>query len=337
MDRIAFIIGTDFIYWSSVIVSLGALTAVFAFLGFYLGRSKNALAAFLLLPLAAVGSLYLSRLLHWYCRTDAYESLNAAMTQLPNGGFALLGAFAACLLAAGILRLLGICKDLPKMLDAMALAGCAGIAVGRLAPLFSTADRGMIIPGMTSLPWVFPVNNAVTGEPEYRLATFMLQAMVAAALFVGLLLFERCSRKRKDGDTCLIFLLIYSCSQVVLDSTRYDSLFFRTNGFVSIVQIVCALTMAAVIVVFSVRLVKNRGFQGWYVGLWLGELAMMGLAGYMEYHVQRHGDQAAFAYTLMSLALLTLIAMTLALRLMAGRKNRTIARRRADGRSARRS
>lgn len=337
MDRIAFIIGTDFIYWSSVIVSLGALTAVFAFLGFYLGRSKNVLAAVLLLPLAAVGSLYLSRLLHWYCRTDAYESLHAAMTQLQNGGFALLGAFAACLLAAGLLRLLKICKNLPKMLDAMALAGCAGIAVGRLAPLFSTADRGMIIPGVTKLPWVFPVNNAVTGEPEYRLATFMLQAMVAAALFVGLLAFELSSRRRKDGDTCLIFLLIYSCSQVVLDSTRYDSLFFRTNGFVSIVQIVCALTMAAVIVAFSIRLVKNRGFRGWYVGLWLGQLAMMGLAGYMEYHVQRHGDQAAFAYTIMSIALLVLIGMTLALRQMAGQKNQTIARRTASGRSARRS
>ncbi len=330
MDRIAFIIGTDFIYWSSVILSLGALTAVFAFLGFYLGRSNNALAAVLLLPLAAVGSLYLSRLLHWYCHTDAYESLHAAMTQLQNGGFALLGAFAACALAACLLRILRICKNLPEMLDAMALAGCAGIAVGRLAPLFSTADRGMILQGVTSLPWVFPVNNAVTGEPEYRLATFMLQAMVAAALFVGLVVFELCSRRRRDGDTCLIFLLIYSCSQVVLDSTRYDSLFFRTNGFVSIVQIVCALAMAAVIVVFSIRLVKNRGFRGWYVGLWLGQLAVIGLAGYMEYHVQRHGDQAAFAYTVMSIALLTLIALTLALRLIAGRKNQTVAQQAAS-------
>jgi hypothetical protein len=29
-------------------------------------------------------------------------------------------------------------------------------------------------------------------------------------------------------------------------------------------------------------------------------LAMMGVAGYMEYYVQRHGTEAAFAYTVMS-------------------------------------
>ena len=33
----------------------------------------------------------------------------------------------------------------------------------------------------------------------------------------------------KDGDTFLLFLLMYGASQVVLDSTRYDSLHFRSN------------------------------------------------------------------------------------------------------------
>ena len=35
MDRIAFIYGATFIYWSSIIVTLGALTAVFVFLSLY--------------------------------------------------------------------------------------------------------------------------------------------------------------------------------------------------------------------------------------------------------------------------------------------------------------
>ena len=53
--------------------------------------------------------------------------------------------------------------------------------------------------------------NAVSGAVEYRLATFMLQSLVALLLFVGLGLFYIRGNKRKNlknGDTCLIFLLI---------------------------------------------------------------------------------------------------------------------------------
>ena len=56
--------------------------------------------------------------------------------------------------------------NLPQMLDCMAVAGCAGIAVGRLACFFNSADRGQIIASTQSLPWVYPVTNAVSGAME---------------------------------------------------------------------------------------------------------------------------------------------------------------------------
>ena len=37
--------------------------------------------------------------------------------------------------------------------------------------------------------------------------------------------------------------------------------------------------------------------------LWVLSAAGLGAAGYMEYYVQRHGSQAAFAYSVMSAAL----------------------------------
>ena len=40
-------------------------------------------------------------------------------------------------------------------------------------------------------------------------------------------------------------------------------------------------------------------------------LGMMGLAGYMEYYVQRHGNEAAFAYSIMSASLLLVILLVL--------------------------
>ena len=40
-------------------------------------------------------------------------------------------------------------------------------------------------------------------------------------------------------------------------------------------------------------------------------LPLLGIAGYMEYHVQRHGDQRIFAYTVMSVCLAAVVAMTI--------------------------
>lgn len=313
MEKIAFFAGESTYYWSSVVLTLAALTTILLFWSLYLGKDGNAVAAFGVVPLAIALSLFFGRLIHWYCRTDSYDSFFAAMAPFSPGGYALLGVFAGCALAAAITRLVCFHRNLPQMLDCMAVSGCAGIAAGRLASFFGSSDRGQIINATHSLPWVYPVTNAVSGATEYRLATFVLQAMVALALFI-ILLRVFLPRRRRDGDTTLIFLLLYGASQIVLDSTRYDKLFFRSNGFVSIVQVLGALGLLLVIVIFSVRMVKARGFRGWNVLMWIGIAACIGGAGFMEYYVQRHGDLAAFSYSIMSICLLAAVLLTLLMR-----------------------
>lgn len=322
MDRIAFIINETFIYWSSVILTLAAVVAICFFLSFYLKKSGNGLAAACMVPLSLLTSLYFARWIHWYCSADSYESMSAALSDLTVGNFALMGVFAACILCALLLRLVHIHKNLPEMLDCLALAGSAGIAIGRLACLFNTADRGMIMTNYTSLPVAYSVTNAVTGVVEYRLATFMFQAITTGIIFVGLWLFWKVSKKRKDGDICLIFALTYGACQILLDSTRYDSLFMRSNGFISIVQILGCVGMVLATVLFSVRMVKAMKFRGWHILFWVGVLACLGGTGYMEYYVQRHGDQASFAYSIMAVCLAAAIVLVLAIRLLAVRAER---------------
>jgi hypothetical protein len=131
--------------------------------------------------------------------------------------------------------------------------------------------------------------------------------MVTGVIFLVLLAAWLVGRKGKqlpDGEITLRFLMLYGAAQALLDSTRYDSLFLRTNGFVSVVQILSLLAMVTVIVIFSVKMVKAKGWKWDFLGLWLGELAFLGGAGYMEYYVQRHGDRALKAYTMMSMCLL---------------------------------
>lgn len=309
MEQIAFISGNSVFYWNSVVLALAAGAASCIFLAFYLpgGRTGAAAAA---VPGALVLSLFFGRLLHWYFRPDSYPGFWSAITDYTSGGYALMGCFVGCAAAAGLVRLLRLEPFAPAMLDAMSLGGCAGIAVGRLACFFSAADRGQLMP-FTALPLAYPVNNVVTGAPEYRLATFVLQAMAAALIFAALAVFFLLGKKRRTGDVTLLFLLLYGLTQAVLDSTRYDSLYLRSNGFVSAVQLLSAAALVGVSALFSARMVRGRGMRRRYVPLWIGMLALLGGAGYMEYFVQRHGDRALFSYAIMTACLGIFTALSL--------------------------
>ena len=328
MDKLAFINGESFLYWNSIVFTLAAATAVCFFLAFYIGKCGNAVAGFAVVPMSIFLGLIAARFFHWYCQADSYDGFLAAMTDYSSGGYALMGVFLGCFVAACLLRLIRLSRSLPEMLDCMAISGCAGIAVGRLASLFNSTDRGQVLANFRSLPIAYSVTNVVSGAVEYRLATFMLQSIVALLLFVGLSLFYIKGNKRgnlKNGDTSLIFVLIYGASQVVLDSTRYDSLFFRSNGFVSVVQVLGALGLGLAIFAFSRRMVKNWGLKFWQFLLWIPIAAGIGCGGFMEYYVQRHGNEAAFAYSVMSGCLVGVILLTLLIRYLAEKKEQKMA------------
>ncbi len=320
MEQIAFYTsGGATVSYSAVGLTLAAGVAACFFLSFYLGHGGSPAAAFGVIPIAIGLSLVLARFFHWYSRADGYGSFLAAMTDFSKGGFALPGVFAGCILAAGVTRLLLLHRNLPQMLDCMAIAGCAGIAVGRLGSFFNSSDRGMVV-ASHALPLAYPVTNAVSGATEYRFATFLFQAVWALLLFILLAGLYTRRGKRRDGDVCQLFLLLYGASQIVLDSTRYDSLFFRSNGFVSVVQVLSAILLALGMVLYSCQAAKRQGFRWWYVPLWILMAASIGGTGFMEYYVQRRGNEALFAYSVMSLCLAAGIGLTMIFRAYSYRK-----------------
>ena len=319
MERIALIIGENVIYWRPLLMIAAVITSACFFVAFYTQKGGSAFCAALTVPLALVLSVTLSRFVHWYCRFDNYESFRSAMTDYSTGGYALVGVFAGCFITALILRLLLISRDLFAMLDSMCIAGSAGIAIGRLSSFFDSTDRGPILENIRTLPWVYPVTNPVSGVQENRLAIFLIQAIIAGVLFLILLVFFLVPRKKKrlpGGDVTLLFLLIYGASQAILDSLRYDSLFFRSNGFISMVQVFSAVIVVFVAIIFSVRIVKKRGMRLWYFALWSVIAGALGLAGYMEYYIQRHGSEAAFGYTVMTCSLAIVVLIVLVIRLL---------------------
>lgn len=306
MNKIAFVFGDLLIYWNSVMMAFAVLVGVMFFWAAFLRQSDNLAGAAMLCPIAIVASLLCARLIHWYFLADSYNGFFAAMTDFTGSGYALSGAFFGCILTAVVLSAMRIIKDLPLTLDCISIGGSAAIAVGRLGSFFTAENRGEILEGIQTLPLVYPVVNTTSGAVEFRFATFIFQALVAAILFVILLaLFLKNTKKRfcRNGDITLVFMLMYSASQIVLDSTRYDALRLRSNGFISVVQVLCAVALVLTIVAFSIRLCKNKGWKIGYLGIWVLTAGGIGVAAYMEYHVQRHGDQALFAYSVMSAAL----------------------------------
>lgn len=313
MEQIALIAGEYVIYWKNLMLAAAAVCAVVCFMAFYVRDRQTLMSALIGVPLTLVLSLYSARAIHWYCHPSNYPGLGAALLDLSAGDFALIGVFFGAVVAVCLLKLFRLAPDAGTLLESMSMAGACGIGIGRLASLFDTSCRGLILKDGSLYPLSFPMVDRVSGETEYRLATFLLQSGVAW-LLLGLMLVMRARDKQSRHDRWLIFMLLYGAAQAVLDSTRYDPLSFRSNGFVSIVQAMSAAAVVFVGVVFSVRMVRERGLRPWAFGLWLGILGALGGAGYMEYYVQRHGYKALFSYTCMTLFLLLAVSLILTVR-----------------------
>lgn len=310
MERVALILGDTFLYWNSIVLVLSGAAAVCLFLWAYLGSGGSGLAASVAVPAALVGGVFFSRLIHWYFRPDSYSDALTALTDYTAGGYALPGVFCGCALAAVLARLLRLEGSLLRLLDAMSLGLCVGIGLGRLSCFFSAADRGQVVSGAIPEPIAWPAMNAVSAEAEYRLATFLLQAVFAGVL--GLILWGFfLTGRAKRGEVTLFFLLLYAMGQTVLDSTRYDSLYLRSNGFLRVTQLLSAVTLAAAGVFCAVRMVRQRGFRLWNVLLWIVMAAALAGAGYMEYFVQRHGDRGLFCYSIMTACVVTFALLAL--------------------------
>ena len=315
MNQAALLLDGSTIYWYSVLLALAVLAGVCFYLSCCAHRGIPMGRALFTALMGMVLSMVLSRLLYWYCRPSTFSSWTRALTSLRTDTYALAGAFAGCGLAA----LLTQGRRAGALLDCMSVGGCAAIALGRLACFATTADRGPVLLQLRRLPWAAPITVA-SGAVEYRLATFVLQSIVAAVLFLILLALLFGKKNRRAGDLTLFFLLVYCSSQVVLDSTRYDALHIRSNGFISMVQLLCAIVLVVCFLLLAVRAAKSRGMMGFRLpALILTALALLGGAGYMEYYVQRHARLAAQSYAIMSLCLAGILVICLCLYRM-GRK-----------------
>ena len=92
-----------------------------------------------------------------------------------------------------------------------------------------------------------------------------------------------------------------------------------------VLPICCTINMngcAAFILVTSLFVMQNSGMPITIesILLWILIAAGIGCGGFMEYYVQRRGNEAAFAYSVMSGCLILVILLTLLIRYLAEKK-----------------
>ena len=317
MNQIAICIGSIVIYWSAIVIFCAVAACFSLAYGLYAANGGKKSAMWAMLPVAVVLGVLFSRMIHWYCHAEQYAGFISAITDYTAGDYVLPGAFIGVAVAVLLVRALRLTDSAALMFDCIAPAAALGVGILRLSALFNNSCRGKIQildPDLQCLPLGSAVQMA-NGAVEYRFATFFIEFIVMMVLF---LIVMRLFNKRRNwpmqgetpvrGNVALLFLAYYGATQVILDSTRYDSSFLPINGFVSLVMILGAVSLAAVMVYYTVMSVRVNGFAAKHAVLWVLFLGAAGGAGYMEYLVQRYGNMYLPVYAGMT-ALLLMMCM----------------------------
>lgn len=322
MNPIAINIGTTVIYWNTIIITLGIASCFMLCLALYGANNGRGAAMWVMFPLAVLFSVMISRFLHWYCHEEQYVSLVKCLSDYTNGSFCLPGLLFGTWLAAYMSRCMGFTDRASRLLDCAAPGVALLLGFVRLSQLFTSACRGKIVvnnPRLQHLPLAVGAKTG-TGETEYVFATFFILFLMMLVLFVGLMRFyvRRNNWPMKGecattGHTARMFLLFYSAIELFLDSTRNDSSFIHFRfltflnkfaSFISLVQIVAAVSILCVLLYYSKRSVRVNGLRVWHWLLWAGYLATLVAVGVSEYMVQRYADRYMSCYAVMSLGCL---------------------------------
>ena len=309
-------IGSLSLYRSALVIALGAAACCALFASLLSAKGGSGAEIWLFTSADLLFSVLICRFLHYYCHSEQYVSFFRAMTDYSSGGYVLVGLIPAALAAGGLVKLLGLTRNLARLFDCFAPGAALAAAMIRLSALFNATCRGKVAV-RTPLLQRLPIASPVGGGSDYRFASFFVEFLLLAAVFCLVLrFFFRFRRKpmkaaqKRDGNVALYCLLLCSAVELVLDSTRYDSSFLPFNGFVSISQIAAAVCLLSVLVVWSRRSVRANGRSGFHWGVWGGWFLSLAGAGLCEYLVQRHGNWHLGCYAGMSLAAYIMVFLT---------------------------
>ena len=286
-----------------VMLGMIAAVAVFAFLSWAKRAEKGTapLQILLSLLLGAVCSRVLFCLLN--------RELGALMPlsswiRVAGGGWSMMGLIAGVLFASVLTAKLTGQKS-GMTLD---MAACA-------LPVFMALERF----GEGCVPEFDYSRKLTTGflngtfltfsdYDGYYLCTWKLAAILMLILFPVMM--ADLIRSRKDGDTGILFLLLFGSVSVILESLRYDR--FLSVSFVGLQQILAAVYMAAGVIMAARR--AGRRQNGLKKAAVISVLAVAAIAIGLEFALDRTTISPILIYAVYVLVMAVPVALGLKLR-----------------------
>lgn len=245
-----------------------------------------------MIPLGLVGA----RLFYCLARLSFFMEIGLEhMLRGWDGGYALWGALGGAVLGA-VIAARQTHQSPARVLDALAAPGALAIALCRLAEYFSGEGIGMYVEDERFCFFPLAVCNQFM---EWYWAIFLLEAL-AALVILGVVL----RRTRPAGDSARLFLILYSASQVLLESMRRDN--FLRWLFVRVSQLGAALVMAGLMLYALVQLARCGRLHGPALRrtliCWAVFVACTGIIIALEFAIDKSADLPIWAaYCLMAL------------------------------------
>lgn len=280
----------------------GAFLLCAAIVAFAGGRASIQ-SLLLWMTLAVWSGLLLSRLLFVLVNFSFCFGIAGIgfLPRLWEGGFAMTGALAGMILSALWVRK----RKGDFSLRALAFALPVFLIVARLGESFATTGLGT---GFDD-PNLFTVE----GDWDYPLNVRLIEALVAVAILIVLLLWIR--RKDLPEDTALLFFLIlYGATQILLESLRHEG--HMVWGFVKAQQIFAFLGAATGAAITASR-------RGKLIPSLISSVALGSLVFLMEKMLDRNWFGLPTGLMIALYALLLLIWIVLAFLLAGNKRSQT--------------
>ena len=312
------------IYANAVIIVLGLLLGFGATGYLYYSRtgSWNCLPAYFLLSFAI--GVFSGRMLHWYFTSFSYSGgFFQALVNYSVGSIAMCGVILGPWIAARLIEANGLCKNRARLLDCTAPGVVLVMFAVRFGAAFNDSCRGKTV--SFHLPPISVRVTGAAGNVSYKFGTFAIEAiLLLLALAAVVLLYFRFGKTKMvkpvsaSGNIWRMMLVLTSCIEFVMDSTRTDSLLmhFRFihslnaySAFISLTEVFSLIMLIYVFVYYLRRLIAADGFSIKHIVFIVLFLVCAFGMGYLgEYRIQRHGETFR-GYLFMLVSLIAVGAM----------------------------
>ena len=238
------IFGID-IMWYAVMITCGMIIAavICCMRAHKHGLTADQILNFLIIciPVAIIGARLYYVVFNW----DMYAGDISAIVNIRAGGLAIHGGLIFGIGMALVLCLIWNVRPL-NVLDLAAPSIAIAQSIGRWGNYFNSEAHG----GPTDLPW------AVIADGQAVHPTFLYESIWCFLLFLFLIYVD--NRRKFEGQTLLLYAILYSVERFFVEALRTDSLMIGPFRQAQVLSLIVIVICAAAYVILYRRYAKNK-------------------------------------------------------------------------------